>query len=145
MKPRHRRVLFRMKTSNVQPASRKATAGKPAFVRQRPDCGAAIAQLTLALLSTSAVESRSYRSPVAVGPLIWPPKMIGGNQKAIEIEASAGVGIIAICSRFSAPDRQSLEHFLKSRRVFAIARPVAGRQNDVGHSSMSRFTLLFVL
>ena len=42
-----------MKTSNVQPASRKATAGKPAFVRQRPDSGAAIAQLTLALLSTS--------------------------------------------------------------------------------------------
>jgi len=42
-----------MKTSNVQPASRKATAGKQAFVRQRPDCGAAIAQLTLALLSTS--------------------------------------------------------------------------------------------
>ena len=42
-----------MKTSNVQPASRKATAGKQAFVRQRPDCGAAIAQLTLAFLSTS--------------------------------------------------------------------------------------------
>jgi len=44
-----------MKTSNVQPASRKATAGKPASVRQRPGCGAAIAQLTLALLSTSQV------------------------------------------------------------------------------------------